>query len=96
MTAGAAGTINFAVNVVTSSNGGHSPETIAEMCVDRILHVAESAPPELAQQARAFKQQLLGVVLQYVRMAATEDRATTCAKLEQSGLSDLAKHIRSL
>jgi hypothetical protein len=82
--------------VVTSNNGGHSPEQVAELCVNRLIQVSDSAPPELAQQARAFRQQMLAVVLQYVRMAAAEDRATVCTKLEQSGMADLAKHVRSL
>lgn len=91
-----AGVTPFAVNVFTSDNGGHSPETIAELCVERIIKISDTAPPELAQQAYAFRQQLLAVVLQYVRMAAAEDRATVCTKLEQSGMTDLAKHVRSL
>jgi hypothetical protein len=82
--------------VVTSSNGGHSPEQVAELCVNRLIQVSDSAPPELAQQARAFRQQMLAVVLHYVRMAAAEDRTTVCTKLEQSGMADLAKHVRSL
>lgn len=81
--------------VVTSSNGGHSPEQVAELCVNKIVRVSDTAPPELAQQARAFREQLLAVVLHYVKMAASEDRATVCTKLEQSGMADLAKHVRS-
>lgn len=91
-----AGTIPFSVNVMTSSNGGHSPEAVAELCVGRIVRIADSAPPELAMQARAFRQQVLEVVLQHVRMAVTEDRATVSAKLEQAGLTDLAQQIRRL
>jgi hypothetical protein len=91
-----AGVTPFAVNVFTSDNGGHSPEQVAELCVNRIIQIADTAPPELAQQALAFRQQLLAVVLQYVRMAAAEDRVTVCTKLEQSGMADLAKHVRSL
>ena len=82
--------------VVTSSNGGHSPEQVAELCVNRLIQISDSAPPELAQQARAFREQMLAVVLHYVRMAAAEDRATVCLKLEQSGRPDLAQQIRSL
>jgi hypothetical protein len=82
--------------VVTSSNGGLSPEQIAELCVNRLIQVSDSAPSEIAEQARAFRQQMLAVVLHYVRMAANEDRSTVCTKLEQSGMSDLAKHVRSL
>lgn len=85
-----------AVNIMTSSNGGHSPEQIAELCVDRLIRVADTAPPELAMQARAFKEQMLAVVLHYVRMAAVEDRATVIAKLEQAGAADVAQQIRRL
>lgn len=85
-----------AVNVVTSSNGGHSPEQIAELCVDRLIRVADTAPPELAMQARASKEQMLAVVLHYVKMAAVEDRATVAAKLEQAGAADVAQQIRRL
>ena len=85
-----------AVNVVTSSNGGHSPEQIAELCVDRLIHVADTAPPELAMQAKAFREQMLAIVLHYVRMAAVEDRATVAAKLEQAGAADAAQQIRRL
>ena len=96
MSFAAAGTIPFSVSVMTSSNGGHSPEQIAEMCVNKLLHVSETAPPELAMQARAFKEQMLAVVLCYVKMAAEEDRATVVAKLEQAGAADIAQQIRRL
>jgi len=85
-----------AVNVMTSSNGGHSPEQIAELCVDRLIRISDTAPPELAMQAKAFKEQMLAVVLHYVRMAAAEDRSTVVAKLEQAGAADMAQQIRRL
>jgi hypothetical protein len=84
------------VNVMTSSNGGHSPEQIAELCVDKLIHVADTAPPELAMQARAFREQMLAVVLHYVKVAASEDRATVVTKLEQGGLTDAARMVRGL
>lgn len=84
------------VNVKTSNNGGHSPETVAELCVDRLIYVSDNAPAELAVQARAFREQMLAVVLHYVRMAAAEDRATVIAKLEQAGAADMAQQIRRL
>lgn len=85
-----------AVSVMTSSNGGHSPEQVAELCVDRLIRISDTAPPELALQARAFRGQMLAVVLHYVKMAAEEDRATVVAKLEQAGFSDLSKQIKGL
>jgi hypothetical protein len=84
------------VSVMTSSNGGHSPEQVAELCVDRLISVSESAPPEIAIQARAFREQMLAVVLNYVKMAAREDRESVIAKLERVGATDVAQQIRRL
>lgn len=82
--------------VVTSNNGGHSSEQIAELCVNRLIGISDTAPPELAQQARVFREQMLAVVLQYVKLAAAEDRATVCLTLERAGHGQLADHIRGL
>jgi len=82
--------------VVTSDNGGHSPEQVAELCVNRLIHVSNTAPPELAMQARAFREQMLAVVVQYVKMAVAEDRATVATKLERAGMADLAQQIKVL
>lgn len=96
MSFAAAGTIPFSVSVMTSSNGGHSPEQVAEMCVDRLIRVSDSAPPEIALQAKAFREQMLAVVLHYVKMAAREDRESVIAKLELAGAADVAQQIRRL
>lgn len=85
-----------AVNVMTSSGGGHSPEQVAELCVDRLIRVSDTAPPEIAVQARAFREQMLAVVLHYVKMAAREDRESVIAKLELAGATDIAQQIRRL
>ena len=84
------------VGVVTSSNGGHSPETVAEMCVDKLISISDQAHPVLQQQAHAFREQLLKIVTHYVKMGAQQDRATVCAKLREAGFSDLADQIRRL
>lgn len=82
--------------VTTSNHGGHRPEQVAELCVNRLIGIADTAPPELAQQAHAFREQMLVVVTHYVKMAVAEDRATVCITLEQAGLTDLAQQIRRL
>lgn len=82
--------------VTTSADGGHSPEQVAELCVNRIIQISDTAPPELAGQARAFREQVLAVVLHYVKLAAQEDRATVAMKLGQAGHAQLAAHVREL
>ena len=86
----------FSVNVLTSSHGGLTHEQVAELCVERIVKIADTAPPELAQQARAFRIQLLDVVMQYMKLAIAEDRQSLAIKLERSGWSDLAHQVRRL
>jgi len=84
------------VGVMTSDNGGHSPEQVAELCVDKIISISDQAHPALQQQARAFREQLLKIVAHYIKMGAQQDRATVCAKLREAGFSDLADQIRRL
>ena len=36
-----------AIKVHTANNGGHSPDAVAEMCVDKLMSVSTSAPPEI-------------------------------------------------
>ena len=43
------------VNVYTSNNRGHSPEEIAEMALNKIMMVSDSAPPVIRDQAIAHK-----------------------------------------
>ena len=44
-----------AIKVRTADKGGHSPDAVAEMCVDKLMSVSTSAPPEIRMQAEAYK-----------------------------------------
>ncbi len=84
------------IDVLTSDNKGHSIEEVAQMAADRILYVADEAPPPIRDQAIAFKDTLKQTLIYYMRQAVEQDRATICAKLRQNGYSDLADNLRSL
>jgi len=84
------------VDVFTTDNKGHSIEEVAQMAANRILYVADEAPPPIRDQAQAFKDTLKQTLIYYMRQAVKQDRATICAKLRQSGYSDLADNLRSL
>jgi hypothetical protein len=94
MTQASAGT--FSVNVLTSSHGGLLPEQVAELCVDRIIKIADTAPPELADQARVFRIRIMDVVMHHMKLAIAEDRQSLAIRLERSGFSDLAHQVRRL
>lgn len=82
--------------VKTTSNRGHTPEEVAELCMDRLIKVGDNAHPLLQAQARAFREQMLAVVTQYIKMGIQQDRATLCAELRKSGQHELADQLRRL
>ena len=84
------------IEVLTTDNRGHSIEEVAQMAADRILYVADEAPPPIRDQAMAFKDTLKQTLIYYMLQAVEQDRATICAKLRQNGYSDLADNLRSL
>jgi hypothetical protein len=84
------------IKVRTANNGGHSVEAIAEMCADKLMAVSETAPDVIRAQAEAFKTEILHTVLQYIKMAVKEDRATMFAKIQEAGFPDLAEQLRRL
>jgi hypothetical protein len=84
------------VKVRTANNRGYSVEAIAEMCADKVITVSDTAPDVIRAQAEAFKTEILHTVLQHIKMAVKEDRATMCVKIQEAGFPDLAEQLRRL
>lgn len=84
------------VLVHTTSNRGMTPEEWAELLLSKIIHIANSAPPAIREQAQAFKDQLRPVLVYYLRQAALSDRTTIENHLRAAGHGDLAETIRRL
>lgn len=84
------------VSVATTHGRGFTPEEVAARCADRIVHVADTAPKEIADQARAFKAHVEKVVAHYMREAIASDRTTVYNALKDAGHPELAELIRRL
>jgi hypothetical protein len=84
------------VNVMTSDDGGHTNEQIAELAMDKILRVSDSAPPAIKDQANAFKENIRSVVLHYIELARREERATIARKMAKAGQNEMADLVRRL
>ena len=85
-----------AVNVVTSDNGGLSNDQIAEMAANKIVYVADSAPPAIKEQAHVFSDKVKDLLRYYVDLARREERATIVHTIKEAGQPDLANIIRRL
>jgi hypothetical protein len=84
------------VNVFTTDNRGFTPEEIAERALDKIIYVGDKSHPLIREQAFAFKEQLRGVLVQYMAEAQQNERTTIAAKLRAAGYPQVADIIGEL
>jgi|TARA_B100001123_G_C14643919_1_gene762901 hypothetical protein len=87
---------DFKVEVVTTQNRGHTPEEVAELCINKIVGISATADPIIRQQAEAFKTQIKQVVIHYMKQAIQSDRTTVYNALLDAGEPKLADLIRTL
>jgi len=71
------------VGVVTTNNGGHSPEFYADRIVDRLIYVSDNAPEPIKAQALAYRESMRAIVLDGIKRAILSDRATQLHRLER-------------
>lgn len=87
---------DFKVDVQTTSERGFTPEEVASRCTNKLVSVADSASPEIKQQANAFKDKVEAVVSFYIKEAIKSDRTTIYNILKKQGHEDMAEIIRRL
>lgn len=84
------------VNVMTSSEGGHSTEQIVELAMDKIMRVSETAPQPIRDQAEAFQDNVRRVLYHYMELARQQERATIANKMHKAGNSEMADLVRRI
>jgi hypothetical protein len=84
------------VQVHTTSNRGFTPEEIAARCANKLIYVADTAPPAIREQAIAFKDHIEKVIALYMHEAIASDRTTVYNTLKTAGHGDLAELIRRI
>ena len=84
------------ISVFTSVGRGHTPEQVADMALNRIIQVNESAPPVIKEQAVAYKGRLREILVYYMNSMAKSERTTIWALMKKQGHDDIAEIIRRL
>ncbi len=82
--------------VMSTQGRGMTPEEIANLALDKILHVADTAHPLLKEQARAFKEDLRKILVLYMKQAIKSDRTTLYNKLRDAGQTNAANIITKI
>jgi hypothetical protein len=78
-------------DVITTSNGGMTPEQVAELCLAKIIYVGDEANPLLKEQALAYKDSIRQVLVFYMKQAIKSNHTTIANKLHEAGHSELTK-----
>jgi len=84
------------LGVTTTDNRGHSVEEVAEMAVNKIISVSDTASAPIRAQAHAFRDACKKIVMYYMQEAIKNHMCTIGNQLEQQGQKDLANIIRRL
>tara|TARA_R100000664_G_C2755564_1_gene143296 strand:- start:492 stop:776 length:285 start_codon:yes stop_codon:yes gene_type:complete len=84
------------VEVHTTNNRGFTPEEVAARCVDRIISIGDNAPPEIQEQARAFREALEKTITFFMKEAIISDRTTIYNAIKDAGYEKLAEQIRRM
>ena len=84
------------VYVKTTDNRGFTVEEWTELLLDKIIHIADTTPPAIKDQAIAFREAMRPAITYYMKQAINSDRTTLVAKLKESGHDDMADLIGRL
>ena len=84
------------VEVTTTNNRGFTPEEVDKLCADRLMLVADDAPPAIKDQALAYKEQMQAVIAVYMKQAIQSDRTTVYNAINDAGHKKLAEYIRKM
>lgn len=84
------------VNVVTTHDRGMNAEEWADLAVDRVISISDSAPMPIREQARAFRDHLRQVMVFYFKKVARSERTTIAGILRKEGFPHIADKIEDL
>ena len=90
------GLVTGTVGVVATSGRGMNPDEIAGLATDKLLHIADTTPMPIREQAIAFKDRMRMVIKHYVEQAQRSERTTIINVLEQAGQHDAAELLRKI
>jgi len=77
------------------SGRGFTPEELAEQALNKIVSVGGNCHPVIRDQAEAFKDQIRGVLVHYMRQAVRSNHTTLANRFRAAGHPELVKLLES-
>ena len=82
--------------VVTTNNRGMNAEEWAELEVNRIVAVSANAPPQVREQAFAYKAIIKALLIDYFDKVAKSERSTVKAIWNEQGMEGLMEYFEDI
>ena len=82
--------------VVTTINRGMNAEEWAEVAVNRIVAISANAPPQVREQAFAYKAMIKALLIDYFDKVARSERSTAKTIWDQEGLEGLMNYFEDV
>ena len=83
------------VKATMVSGRGFTPEEIAEQALDKIISVGGNCHPVIRDQAEAFKDQIRGVLVHYMKQVVRSNHTTLANQFRAAGHPELVKLLES-
>jgi len=83
------------IKATSVSGRGFTPEEIAEKALNKIISVGGNSHPVIRDQAEAFKNEIRGVLVHYMRQAVRSNHTTLANRFRAAGHPELVKLLES-
>ena len=77
------------------SGRGFTPEEIAEQALNKIVSIGGNCHPVIRDQAEAFKKEIRGVLVHYMKQAIRSNHTTLANQFRAAGHPELVKLLES-
>ena len=83
------------VKATMVSGRGFTPEEIAEQALSKIVSIGGNCHPVIRDQAEAFKNEIRGVLVHYMKQAVRSNHTTLANQFRAAGHPELVKLLES-
>ena len=83
------------IKATSVSGRGFTPEEIAEQALNKIVSIGGNCHPVIRDQAEAFKNDIRGVLVHYMKQAVRSNHTTLANRFRAAGHPELVKLLES-
>lgn len=83
------------VRATAVSGRGFTPEELAEQALNKIVSIGGNCHPVIRDQAEAFKNEIRGVLVHYMRQAVRSNHTTLSNRFRAAGHPELVKLLEN-